>query len=280
MRPLLVAKLIGSGWAWLAPLVPTDGAVYAVLFVALSLLFLRRSASIGLPQETSLAALLSGAAVAIIGTRLFYLVTTGALFRTGPADWLDLGGGTASWGAYLGAIVGLAAYCRISGAPFWITLDVGASCAGLSEVIGRWACLMAGDDFGRITAVPWSIRFPSGSPAFRAHSARGLLESTAGASLPVHPLQFYLMLNAALVLALTTMVWHRWRERPGVTLAAFLLLHGSTRFWWEFLRDPAAGGASGALSVSQWTCLGMAAAGLVLVWRRRTGAAILPAAAP
>jgi phosphatidylglycerol:prolipoprotein diacylglycerol transferase len=272
--------MIGSGWAWLAPLIPTDGAVYGVLFAALSLLFLRRSAAIGLPAEQSLAALVSGATGAIVGTRLFYLLTTGALFRSSPAEWLDLGRGTASWGAYLGAIAGLATFCHFSAASFWPTLDVGASCAGLSEVIGRWACLLAGDDFGRITHVPWSIRFPPASPAFQAHVARGLLDAAAPASLPVHPLQFYLMLNAALVFTLTTLAWRRWRQLPGVTLATFLLLHGSTRFWWEFLRDPAAGGASGALSVSQWTCLGMATAGGMLLWSRRSGTTVLPAAAP
>ncbi len=279
MRPLLVAHLVGAGWGRLAPLVPTDGAVYAILFIAITLLFLKRCGDVGLQAEESLGGAVSGAGGAIAGSRLFFLITTGALVRTSPAQWVNLGGGTASWGAYLGGIAGLATFCRFSSASFWVMADVGASCAGLSEVIGRWACLLAGDDFGRVSTLPWAIHFPPGSFAYRAHAARGLLEAGATQSLAVHPLQIYLMLNAAVVFALTTLAWRRWRNAPGRTLATFLLLHGATRFCWEFLRDPDAGGARGLLSVSQWTCLGMVAAGVLLAIRLRGMRSEVPAAA-
>ncbi len=272
MRPLIVTRLVDAGFGWLGPLVPTDGAVYAILFVALIILFLRRAAMLRLPAEDALATALAGGIGAAIGTRLFYLLSTGAILHTTPLQWLDASRGTASWGAYLGAVLGVAIATVRSG-RMWTWLDLGASCAALGEVIGRWGCWLAGDDFGRVTGVAWGIRFPAGSPAYQVHAARGLLAADASTSLPVHPLQFYLMFNALVVLIVTTLIWRRWRIRPGLTFGAFLILHGATRFWWEFLRDPAAGGAHGLLSTSQWTCAALVAGGAVLL-RRRTDAQV------
>ncbi len=247
---------------------PTGGAVYAVVFIALTLLFLRRCGEVDLPPEQSLTVVLAGAIGAMVGTRLFFLITTGALFRLTPFEWVDPSRGTASWGAYLGGLLGVVLYARTTGNG-WAFVDLGASCAGLSEVIGRWACWLIGDDFGRVTSAWWGIRFPAASPAHAAHVARGLVAQSAAASLPVQPLQFFLMLNAACVFALVTLIWRRRRTRRGYTLGAFFLLHGATRFWWEFLRDPDAGGAHALLSTSQWTCALLVVAGGALVYRAR-----------
>jgi prolipoprotein diacylglyceryltransferase len=50
-----------------------------------------------------------------------------------------------------------------------------------------------------------------------------------------------------------------------VTFGVFLLIYGATRFPWEFLRDPAAGGARGLFSTSQWMCLLLVAGGIVVL---------------
>ncbi len=152
----------------------------------------------------------------------------------------------------------------------WPHLDMATSCAGLGDVIGRWACYLAGDDFGIVSAVPWAIRFPAESLAHQAHVSRGILDASAPWSLPVHPMQFYLMLNGLAVLVATTVVWRRSAHRPGVTTGAFLLLYGSTRFWWEFFRDPGGSGAMVFPSTSQWMCLLLVmGGGMLLVLRGR-----------
>jgi phosphatidylglycerol:prolipoprotein diacylglycerol transferase len=150
--------------------------------------------------------------------------------------------------------------------PVLPLIDVGASFAALGEGIGRWSCFLAGDDFGRVTSSRWGIQFPSSSLAHQAHVARGLLPVEAPLSLPVHPLQFYLMANALVVFLLCSIAWYRWRQIPGRTLAVFLVLQGSTRFWWEFLRDPAGGGARELLSTSQWMCITLLCVGLGLLY--------------
>jgi phosphatidylglycerol:prolipoprotein diacylglycerol transferase len=116
--------------------------------------------------------------------------------------------------------------------------------------------------------VPWAITFPPGSLAFDAHLHGGLIQPEAIGSLPVHPLQLYLAMNALVVFLAVSSVWRRWPDRLGVTLGAYLTLYGATRFWWEFLRDPAAGGATGSLSVSQVMCLALVAAGMMVLVSR------------
>jgi phosphatidylglycerol:prolipoprotein diacylglycerol transferase len=113
--------------------------------------------------------------------------------------------------------------------------------------------------------VAWAVQFPAGSLPYRAQVAAGLLPPTAEASLAVHPFQLYLVVNGLVVFLIVTAIWRRWRDRPGVTFGAFLVIYGATRFPWEFLRDPAAGGASGLLSTSQWMCLLLIAGGIVVL---------------
>ena len=278
MRPSIVERLREEGLGWLAALVPAPGLMYAILFVALAVLFLHRSPRAGISRERALEILLAGAAGAAIGTRLFYLVVSGRLLDVTFATFADPAAGTASWGAYLGAIAGVALYSAATRTSVWAPLDLGAACAGLGDVVGRWACFLAGDDFGRASSVAWSVRYPAGSFAHDSHVSRALIDPASPFSLPVHPFQLYLAINGLLVLLVVGAVWRRYRDRPGYTLAAFCVVYGATRFWWEFLRDPDGGGARGLLSVSQWTCLALIAGGLV-IWmrsRRRPGPGPLP----
>lgn len=269
MRPRLLESLEEHGLGVLSWLAPPPGAFYTVMVLALALLFLLRGRRAGLPGLRLVESALYTAVGAAIGTRLFYLVTTGALWRSAPLEWLDPSRGTASWGAYVGAAAGMSIYLGIVRAGPWSYLDVLASCAPLGTAIGRWSCFLAADDFGRVTSVPWALSFPVDSLPYRAHVAAGLIPAGASASAPVHPLQLYLLVNALLVFLVVSAIWWRWRDRPGLTLAFYLIIYGAARFPWEFLRDPAAGGATGLLSTSQWMCLTLVIAGIaLLVWHQ------------
>jgi prolipoprotein diacylglyceryltransferase len=119
-----------------------------------------------------------------------------------------------------------------------------------------------------------------GSRAYVAHLSDGSLPPDATLSLPVFPLPLYLSMNGFLVFLLVSFIWRRGRGVPGLTLAAFWIIYPVSRFLWELLRDPAAGGAERGLSVSQWMCLGTLAGGLVLLslvrrWERESQTAAL-----
>lgn len=265
MYPVVVTWLAAHGLGWLAPLVPRPGVLYMVVLLAVAGVGLWRARRVGVPIERGLEAALAGAVGALVGTRVFFLVTRTRFWELSPAELVDGSRGTASWGAYLGAIGGVLLYERWQRIRRLTLVDAAASAAPLGDCIGRINCWLAGDDFGRITELPWGIRFPAGSLPWKAHRAAGLLEADAAWSLPVHPLQLLLAgLGAVLFVALSR-TWRRHHAQPGYTLGAYLAAYGATRFPLEFLRDPAAGGATGWLSHSQIMCVGCIVAGGLLL---------------
>ncbi len=266
MRPRILDYLRDSGFSWTIWLVPIPGVLYALAIVVLVLAFLRRCRRADLSLERGLEVALYSTVGAIVGTRLFYLITTGAIAHTSVREWFNLAQGTASWGAYLGAMIGLGLYSRLLKLRPWPWLDAGSSVAGLGIFVGRWACFLNGDDFGKVTSLPWAIRFPAGSYVHLAHVSRGALGHASALSLPVHPLQLVLAANGLILFFVMTAVWSRARHVPGRTFAVYWLLYGGTRFLWEFLRDPAAGGAKSFLSTSQWMCLALFMGAAILLF--------------
>jgi len=254
MRPWVVELMQQHGLVGFASLVPTPGAVYGATMLAVVTAFLVRTSRIGLPLTRALSASIAGTLGVIVGGHLYYALGTGSLATAGPVDWITREG-AGSWGGYLGCTLAMAAYLTWQRLEAWPYLDVLGSVGPLAAVVGRWGCLLAGCDFGRITSVAWGVHYPAGSLAFRAHGASGLLPLDATQSLAVHPLTLYLSLNGLLVFLAVSAVWRRWRDVPGVTLASFWVLYGTSRFFWEFLREPAAGGGGSHLSLSQGMAL-------------------------
>ena len=270
MYPAIVAWLASGPLPWLAMLVPKPGLLYAVVLLACGAVFARRVTRVGIDSDRALEALLAAAVGALIGTRAFYLVTRTRFWEMSLAQLIDGRQGTASWGAYLGGFIGLILYSRWRGYQALQLTDAATSAAPLACVIGRWNCLIAGDDFGRVTSWPWGIRYPAHSLPWNAHRRAGLIGSDAAWSLPVHPNQIVQSITSFAVFVIVSLYWYRHRDQPGRTTALFLMLYGTTRFFVEYLRDPAAGGATGALSHSQYMCLGFVAGGVTLwSWLRR-----------
>jgi len=276
MYPAVVAWLRAGPLPWLALLVPKPGILYAVVLLVCGAVFVRRLRRTGLDADRALEALLAAAVGALIGTRLFYLVTRTRFWELSPAQLIDGRQGTASWGAYLGAFLGLILYARWRKYRVFILTDAATSVGALGCFIGRWNCLLAGDDFGRVTDWAWGIRYPAGSLPWNAQRRSGLIEADAAWSLPVHPNQIVQGLTSLIVFVIVSVYWYRHHDQPGRTTALFLMLYGMGRFVVEFLRDPAAGGAEGLLSHSQYMCLAFIFIGAVLWWWQRRATLIQP----
>jgi phosphatidylglycerol---prolipoprotein diacylglyceryl transferase len=253
------------------------GIVYPLMFVAVGWVACRRATAAGLSRDTAILFVVSAAVGSVIGARVFYLLASGGLFLRPVANWIGAQG-TASWGVYLGGLLGALIYGAWARGGAAVFVDALASCAGLGSCIGRWSCLLYGDDFGKPTNIPWAIRFPPGSLPFQAQVAEGTLRSTAEWSLPVHPMQVYLMLVGLLVFVGTSWYWTRLRRIRWSTLGLYFLLEGSVRLPAEFFRDPAAGGSSTFGSTSQLMCLFFIVAGssLLLIAWKRLGARVTP----
>ena len=75
MYPAIVAWLKAGPLPWLALLVPRPGLLYGVVLLMGGFIFVRRARKAGIADDHGLEALLCIAVGALVGTRLFYLVT-------------------------------------------------------------------------------------------------------------------------------------------------------------------------------------------------------------
>jgi phosphatidylglycerol---prolipoprotein diacylglyceryl transferase len=197
-----------------------------------------------------------------VGYALFYKP---GQYLANPLEILMLWkGGMSFHGGMLGVIVSLALWARIRGRPFLEMMDIVAPCVPTGLASGRIGNFINGELWGRAAdpALPWAMVFPqSGSP------------------LPRHPSQLYQFLLEGLLL-FALLWWYGQRERArGQVAAAFLIGYGVLRFVAEFFREPDSflGLLAGGMSMGQWLCLPMVAAGVALwLWCGRQG---LPAAA-
>jgi len=273
MRPSIVEFLQGHGLYMLATAVPTRSVVYLLAMAVATLLFLRRSKRVGLSLDLTLPLAAVAAFGTLVGARLYFLLDRGGVMTEGPAAWIE-NHGQGSWGACIGAAVAGALFLKLKRARPWPALDAAASSVTLAIAIARLGCFLDGCDFGRMTSHSWGVHYPETSAVFRAQVSEGLLSPEAAQSLAVHPLPLYLAVNALVLFVILSLVWRRWAHRPGLTFALTCALYGSTRFFLEILRDPAAGGAVSGLSVLQWTAVGAVGFGafLVVASFRRAGA--------
>ncbi len=157
---------------------------------------------------------------------------------------------------YPGAIIGILTAIsllrldsRLSFRPFLDALFVSLPFGFATMRVG---CFLAGCCFGRPTDLPWAVTFPHGTAAWQTHRLEGFLASDAATSLPVHPLQVYFGVWAALVGCF--LLWHRRRQRFAGELALlYLALHESGKYVLELIRYrplPAVQFVSGAVAVA------------------------------
>jgi phosphatidylglycerol:prolipoprotein diacylglycerol transferase len=79
--------------------------------------------------------------------------------------------------------------------------DIAVTAAASLIAIGRLACHFVGCCIGTPSSLPWAISYPRGTVAYAVHLQRGLIDSTATHSLPIHPFGLYMSVAAAAVCA-------------------------------------------------------------------------------
>ncbi len=195
----------------------------------------------------------------IIGGRLGYVLFYKPLYYLGnPLEVLAVWkGGMSFHGGLLGVIASQWWFARSRGKPVWQVLDLVAPCVPLGLASGRVGNFINGELWGRLAdpALPWGMVFP--------HS---------GTMAPRHPSQIYQFLLEGVLLFIVLWLFAR-RPRPQAQVsAAFLIGYGVLRFVAEYFREPDAflGTLSLGLSMGQWLCVPMVAAGIALwVWSLR-----------
>ncbi len=173
------------------------------------------------------------------------------LLRTGHLR-LRWSGMTSFWG-YLAGFAAVALVCRRHAVPLARLGDLAAVPMGIALVFARAGCFLGGCDYGQVTRVPWAVRFPPASPAWRDHLQAGLLPPDRPASLPVHPTQLYEALVGVVIVGVALVIARRrWaRAREGRVFLAAAATYALGRIVVEAFRGDLGRGVYGGLSSGQ-----------------------------
>jgi phosphatidylglycerol:prolipoprotein diacylglycerol transferase len=192
----------------------------------------------------------------VLGGRLGYvLFYKPGYYFSHPLEILAIWqGGMAFHGGFLGVILAMTYIARKHGIRWLAITDFIAPLTPIALAAGRIGNFINGELWGRVTDVPWGMVFRGAGP------------------LPRHPSQLYQF--ALEGMALFIILWlYSARPRPtGAVSAVFLIGYGTLRFCAEFFREPDdfLGLLAFNLSMGQWLCLPMVAAGIaMLAWTGR-----------
>ena len=181
---------------------------------------------------------------------------------------LHWSGMTSFWG-YLAGAVAVVAVCLHHNLPLARIADLTVLPLGVALAFARLGCFMAGCDYGKISSLPWAVRFPAGSPAWRDHLHRGLIDSDRTASLPVHPTELYEALLGVAIVGLA-IAFARRRRKDGDLFVLAAATYAIGRLAIETVRGDAGRGIYLGLSSGQIfsVLVLLAIAARVLVARR------------
>jgi phosphatidylglycerol:prolipoprotein diacylglycerol transferase len=192
----------------------------------------------------------------ILGGRLGYvLFYKPEYYAANPLEIFAIWqGGMSFHGGLIGVIAAMWYHARRNGVDFLRLADFIAPLCPLGIAAGRMGNFINGELYGRVTDLPWGMVFRQAGDA------------------PRHPSQLYQFALEGLTL-FALLWWFSAKPRArGQVSALFLIGYGVLRFIAEFGREPDAflGLLAFGLSMGQWLCLPMIAAGaLLFAWSAR-----------
>jgi phosphatidylglycerol---prolipoprotein diacylglyceryl transferase len=245
------------------------GLLLAVSFLVGILWAMKRGEKRGIPRDSVMDAGLYVVISAIIGSRLFYVVTHTDEFR---GRWLDtinpfqssgeIGiAGLSMLGGVVMALATIVVFCRIKRLSILRFFDSAAPSLALGLALTRIGCFLNGCCFGKPCSLPWCVVFPDSSPA--------------GVFLPdqhLHPTQLYSSLFDFLILGVILRI-DRKKQPDGMLAAVFFILYGAFRFLIDFVRFYESTVQFHVLGIAftfnQLIAVLMMAAGLAMIWAVR-----------
>lgn len=161
----------------------------------------------------------------LLGGRLGYVLFYGnGYFLRNPAEIFAVWhGGMSFHGGIIGVILALYLFSRKEQFSFLKITDIVALYVPIGIFLGRIANFINGELWGRVTDVPWAVKFPDGG------------------YLPRHPSQIYeASCEGILMLIILNFLWRKpyVRQHSGIISACFLILYAVSRMCMEFFREP------------------------------------------
>jgi phosphatidylglycerol:prolipoprotein diacylglycerol transferase len=231
------------------------GVMMALGFLAATSITARRMGEVGLDPEFATTMLLYCMLGGVLGSKLYYTLDEG--IRTGQpfASLFFSRSGITWYGGLIGGTLAAIAGCLFHEVSVRLYAEAVAVGAAVGQAIGRIGCFLVGDDYGRVTDLPWGVAFPRGAPP--------TLD-------PVHPTQLY---ETVWLLAGAALLWRR-RTRSPFLFGEYLILNGLGRFFIEMLRvNPR---VALGFTEPQWIAIGLIVLGGVgwAYYRRRPQAGL------
>ena len=161
----------------------------------------------------------------ILGGRLGYVLFYGE--KVFQDNWLEVfaiwKGGMSFHGGALGVIAAMALFAKKYRFPFLQLADLVDLVAPIGLFLGRIANFVNDELWGRVTDVPWAVRFPSGG------------------FLPRHPSQLYeAFFEGFCLFVILNLLWRKEsiRQHCGTVSSLFVILYGVFRILMEQFREP------------------------------------------
>ncbi|MEM0231132.1 MAG: prolipoprotein diacylglyceryl transferase [Candidatus Woesearchaeota archaeon] len=158
----------------------------------------------------------------LLGARLDHILLHNPQFYiNNPIEIIAIWhGGLAAHGAFLGGFLGLWLYSKKRKLKFWQIADLAVIPLSLGLALGRIANFINGELYGRITSVPWAVKFAE-AEGFR------------------HPSQLYESITDFATFIILNLIFKlKIRRKDGSIFWSFMLIYSAFRFFVEFFREP------------------------------------------
>jgi phosphatidylglycerol:prolipoprotein diacylglycerol transferase len=161
--------------------------------------------------------------VAIIGSRLMYVVINWGYYTRHPVDiFMIWQGGLVFSGGLLAVALIMIWYLRRHRLSFWKMGDLWAPALALGQGLGRIGCFMAGCCYGKPTDAWWGVVFTHPN-------------ALAPLNIPLHPTQLYHALSGFIIFGVLLFVYAK-RQFEGQVFLWYLILHSTARLLIERFR--------------------------------------------
>jgi phosphatidylglycerol:prolipoprotein diacylglycerol transferase len=180
----------------------------------------------GRPDKTDIDDFLPWAILGVIlGGRIGYVLFYNfAEYIVSPLEALKIWhGGMSFHGGVAGLIAAIVIYSMRRKFSTRRLADIVCAGAPIGLFLGRCTNFVNGELYGRVTDVPWAVKFP------------------AGGFLPRHPSQIYEAILEGFVLFIVLFLLARLKsvtDRPGILTGVFLIGYAAARIFVEFFREP------------------------------------------
>lgn len=223
--------------------ISTFGVMMAIGFLVAYWITRRRMVEEGLDPDTAPNILIWIMLGGVGGSKLYFAIDVWLREGYPFFDLLFARAGITWYGGLMGGALAGVLACLHYGVSVRAFAGAVAPALAVGQAFGRMGCFLVGDDYGRVSDVPWAVSFPQGAPP--------TLD-------PVHPTQLY---EVAWLLPVAAFLWWRRRRSPFL-LGEYLALNGFGRVvieHWRVNPEVALG-----LTEPQWIGFSLIAVGLGL----------------